>query len=185
MSKPFAIVFAGVPGSSKSIIAYYLSGKFGIPIFSNDGLRYEVKEDLLINNLILKEDLLAEGINAPKALAEYEKRLSQRREELLGTGRPIIFDGSIDRRWAEAREQLLKHQYSWFMISINLSREFLENLFSATNRAAFIPKLDKYFGQHERFLEKYGHEVSIEINDKSFKDRLKVSAEALQNFIDK
>ncbi|MEX1995712.1 MAG: hypothetical protein WD887_02965, partial [Candidatus Saccharimonadales bacterium] len=80
--KPYAVVFAGVPGSSKTIISNYLSGKFGLPVFNNDQLRNEVKEDMLADN-----------INIPAVLAEFERRQTQRRLEVLATGRPIIFDG--------------------------------------------------------------------------------------------
>jgi dephospho-CoA kinase len=44
MAQSFVIVFAGVPGSSKSIVAYYLSETYSLPIFSTDNIRFEVKE---------------------------------------------------------------------------------------------------------------------------------------------
>ena len=182
MSKPYAVVFAGVPGSSKTIIAYYLSGKFGLPMFSNDQLRYEVKEDMLVDGLVLKEDLLAKGINQPLALAEFERRLTSRMEELIATGRPLIIDGSVDRRWPERKNQLIKHGYDWFMINMELSRGFLEHLFSATGRANFIPQLDKYFADHQAFFKKYGGEVAVEINDFNFSNRTIVATKALEKY---
>lgn len=181
--KPYAVVFSGVPGSSKSIVAFYLSGKFGLPIFSNDQLRYEVKEDMLINELILPEDLAAKGINVPEALAEFERRLTQRVDELLSTKRPIVLDGSVDRRWEERKSQLKKHGYDWFLINMELSRQFLEWLFSATGRSSSIPQLDRYIKDHQEFLEKYDSEINLEITDNTFKDRLILSEQALKGFI--
>jgi hypothetical protein len=173
--KPYAVTFAGVQGSSKTIISNYLSWKFGLPIFNNDQLRAEVKEDLMVDN-----------INIPEALAEFEKRMTGRRLEIFATRRPIIFDGSVDRRWEESKKQFLDADYDWFLVSLNLSKEFLVKLFNSTGRAKFAQtKLDGYLKQHEEFVDKYDSDVSVRITDETFKDRLKVSADGLQSFLDK
>lgn len=172
--KPYAVVFAGVPGSSKTIISNYLSGKFGLPVFNNDQLRNEVKEDMLVDN-----------INIPEVLAEFEKRQTQRRVEILATGRPVIFDGSVDRRWPETKKQLQDAGYDWFMIELELSREFLVKLFTSTGRAKFAEtKLDNYLQHNNEFVEKYVDDITLKITDATFKDRLRVSADALQAFLD-
>lgn len=173
MKKPYAVVFAGVPGSSKSIVAFYLSGKFGLPIFNNDQLRYEVREDLLVDS-----------INIPHALEEFEKRLKQRVDEILAKGKPIIIDGSVDRRWIERKKQLQDFNYEWFLIDMELSKEFLTNLFNKTGRAEFVTtQLDDYLKQHEEFIDKYSSDVSIYIKDEDFKNRNEIAAEALSEFI--
>src|SRR4051812_12106479 len=112
--KPYAVVFAGVSGSSKTPISNYLSWKFGLGILNADQLRAEVKEDFLVETIL-----------DPKALAEFEKRYRERSEEILQSGRPIIFDGSVDRRWQERKDQLESHGYTWFLVSLNLSMDFL------------------------------------------------------------
>lgn len=173
MTTPFAVVFAGIPGTSKTVISHYLSGKFGLPIFNNDQLRYEVKEDLLVDN-----------INEPHALAEFEKRLTQRVDELLTTKRPIILDGSVDRRWLERKAQLDKFSYGHFLINMELSPQFLENLWKKTGRAELIPKyLYPYLPAHQDFINRYGDEIDVEINDGNFLRRNQVAAEALERFI--
>jgi|GEM_PF-369619 len=183
MTKPYAVVFAGIPGSSKTIIAHYLSTKFSLPIFSNDVLRYEVKEDMLASELVLPEDLIKKGINVPEVLAEFEKRLTARMNEILSTRKPLIIDGSVDRRWPARKEQLLKNGYDWFLISLELSKPFLENLFKSTGREFFIPQLDGYLSQHESFINKYGDEVNLFIRDQDFSNRLKLAASGLQNYV--
>jgi len=185
MTKPYAIVFAGVPGSSKTIVAHYLSAKFHLPIFSSDVLRYEVKEDMYLENLSIKDDLMFDNINnIPGAIDEFEKRMTKRRLELLATGQPVIFDGSVDRRWAETKKQLQDNDYTWFMIDMELSRSFLEELFAKTGRQHFLPQLDSYFRHHREFLDKYAHDISLKITDQIFKDRNQVAAEALEKYID-
>jgi predicted kinase len=171
--EPYAVVFAGLPGTSKSIVAFYLSGEFGLPMFNNDQLRYEVKEDLLADN-----------INRPDALAEFEKRITRRVDELLSTKRPIILDGSVDRRWPERKAQLDKHGYRHFLINMELSPEFIENLWIKTGRQHLIDTyLYPYIPAHQAFLENYRQEINVEINDANFKDRNQVAADTLRAFI--
>src|SRR5438132_235488 len=106
MERAYSVIFAGVPGSSKSSVAYYLSGEFNLPVLSNDSVRYEVKEDLLVERLKIKEDMLFDNINHPMALNEYERRIKQRRQRLLDKGSSFILDGSVDRRWPEVKQEL-------------------------------------------------------------------------------
>jgi hypothetical protein len=173
MRQPYAVVFAGVPGSSKTIVANYLSVKFNLPVFNNDQLRFEVREDLMVDD-----------INIPRALAEFEKRYKQRHLELLATGNSMILDGSVDRRWAEHKKQLQDAGYVWYMIDMCLSEEFLTKLFTATGRANFLTRLPGYLEQHEQFMQKYSNDVRLRITDDEFPDRLELSAEGLQAFLD-
>jgi len=171
MSKPYAVVFAGVPASSKKAIAHYLSCKFGLPILSHDTIRNEVKEDLLISD-----------INDPQALQEYEKRVSSRRSEVLESSKPIIFACSVDRRWAELKQQLTEKGYGWFLISLDLSKPFVEKLFAA--KGYQTDYLDNYLKQHEDFLQNYRADVSLSITDENFAQRLALAADGLQKFIE-
>ena len=173
MSKPFAVVFAGVQGSSKTIISNYLSAKFNLPVFNNDQLRFEVKEDMMADN-----------INRPDVLAEYERRYKERFEELLATGHPMLLDGSIDRRWEQTKDQLKAADYAWFVISMELSPSFLERFFVATGRPKFLDKLPNYIADHEKFMADHSREVNLQISDEQFPKRLELSAKALQEFID-
>src|SRR5581483_2947119 len=168
MPKPFAVVFAGVPGSSKSIVAYYLSGEFNLPMFSTDNIRYEVKEDLRVDN-----------INLPHALAEYEKRQAERRLWLLKKGNPLIIDGSVDRHWAAYKQQLKAAGYDWFLINMELSEAFITELFRLTARPKSIEQLPSYLRQHEAFVRQFKNDIMLEITDATFPDRLKIVADGL------
>src|SRR5690349_1208404 len=102
MSKSFAIVFAGVPGTSKSIIANYLSYKFNLPVFNNDQIRWEVCEDYQVDS-----------IHTPGALDEFHRRFKVRRKDALSMGNPIILDGSVDRQWESYKKELQNAGYDW------------------------------------------------------------------------
>ncbi|MEX1995425.1 MAG: hypothetical protein WD887_01475, partial [Candidatus Saccharimonadales bacterium] len=111
---------------------------------------------------------------------------TQRRLEVLATGRPIIFDGSVDRRWEETKTQLQDAGYDWFMIELGLSKEFLVRLLNSTGRSKFVEtQLDNYLQHHQEFAAKYDEDITLKITDDTFKDRLRVSAEALEVFIAK
>ncbi len=172
MSKPYVIVFAGVPGSSKSIIAYHLSITFSLPIFSTDNIRNEVKEDLLVNN-----------INEPEALKEFEFRQGKRFQEILGRKQSFIRDGSVDRHWQEIKEQLASAGYSLCLIDMELSRDFMINLYSKTNRVKAIEELDIYLAQHTDFMKKYSSDVTVKITDQLFKDRNSIAEVAVCKFL--
>jgi hypothetical protein len=184
VEKPYAVVFAGVPGTSKSAIAYNLSWNFNLPILSNDSVRFEVKEDLRVESLSIKEDLVFSSVNQNGALDEYEKRIKQRRDTILAIGRSVIFDGSVDRRWTEVKEELQNYNYDWFMINMELSRSFLTGLYLGTGRESFMAQLDDYMEDHQRFLNNHSHDISLEITDGDFKDRLQISVDGLSHFLD-
>jgi predicted kinase len=172
MNKPYAVIFSGVPGSSKSIIAYYLSGEFGLPIFNSDNIRFEVREDMLL-----------EDINISEALQEYERRSRMRRRSILSHGKPFILDGSMDRRWAEAKDELREFGYDWFLINMELSRGFLLNLYNCTGRHKAAKELDAYLKQHEDFMARFGGEISVQVTDDTFSKRCEIAAEALKKWL--
>lgn len=173
MSRPYAIVFAGVPGSSKSIIAHYLSCEFNLPIFNNDVIRAEVKEDFLADN-----------INIPHVLAEYNKRVVDRHEHVLDLQRPVILDASVDRLWdTQTRQQLIDHGYDWYLISLDWSYGFMANLYARTDRPKAINQLPGYQKQHESFLADCGQDINLHLEDRDFPKRNILAAEGLQSFI--
>lgn len=172
MSRSFAVAFAGVPGSSKTIISNYLSTKFNLPVFNNDQLRFEVKEDMRAAN-----------INIPEVLDEYERRYTERFEDFLSTGHSMLLDGSIDRRWGQTKKQLKKFGYAWFVIDMEFSPKFLEEFFIATGRPKFLDQLSKYLDDHAKFMKKYVGDVGVQITDDQFYDRLKIAESALRKFI--
>jgi hypothetical protein len=166
MNKPYCVTFSGVPGSSKSIVAHYLSERFGLPIFSTDNLRFEVREDLL-----------AKDIHAPGVLDEFNRRLGERRNWLFEHRVSYIMDGSIDRTWAEFKQRLESAGYRWHVIDMELSPAFIESLYLNTDRHWALEELSTYLGQHETFLAEFSEDIGTCITDKTFSNRT-ITAEA-------
>lgn len=173
MEKPYAVVFAGVPGTSKTPISHHLSCEFGLPILSADQIRYEVREDLRLDD-----------INRPGGVKEFEKRLGSRFKKILDSKTSVIIDGSIDRRWPERKPKLVDAGYDWYMISMEMSKSFLLKLYADTGRSWWADEyLDLYLTQHEEFLTKFQRDVDLEISDDNFADRLEVAAKGLTKFL--
>jgi hypothetical protein len=181
--EPYVVVFSGVPGTSKSSNADHHSLVFEKGNQRSDGIRFEVKEDLRVSSLSIREDLNFANINQNGALEEFERRLSQRRQMVLSLGKSAIFDGSVDRRWAETKQELQDYGYNWFLINLELSRSFLENLYRGTGRESFIPQLDSYIKDHAKFVEQYDQDISFEITDKNFLNRLELAVDGLKAFL--
>jgi hypothetical protein len=175
MSKPFIITFAGPPGSSKTPIAMHLSYTFNLPIIQMDAIRMEVREDVLV-----------EDINEPRALKEFTKRAWERYQPLLQKGVCFIDDSSADRSWKQRPTdqyyQLKQYDYDFFIISIDLSREYLQKLYDIKD-APQGEQADRYHNDHVQFLELYSDDVGVHITDHNFLDRIKVAEEAVKGFL--
>ncbi|HMM62331.1 MAG TPA: hypothetical protein PKC86_02105 [Candidatus Saccharibacteria bacterium] len=165
MRTKYCITFAGVPGSSKSPIANHLSWNLGIPIFNNDTLRTEVKEDLL------KFDQ-----------KEYKKRRDERAINLMDSGKSFIYDASVDRMWETHHRRLEGRGYEVFIISLNLSESLLSGIYKAKNYTEFA-HLDLRQPEHDKFLEEFGHLVNLHIDDEGFPRRLELSLGAVKAWI--
>lgn len=165
MKNKFFVAFAAAVGTSKTPIAHYLSNKFNLPIHSNDAIRSEVTEDLLLFDQ-----------------KEYERRRDERLKELIDKGNSFILDASIDREWENYKQHIETLNFHIFVISIDLSKEFLLKLFKAKNYEA-ADKLDGWIKDHEIFLSRYSSLVNLHITDKTFKERLRLSAQKLEEWI--
>jgi len=161
------VIFAGAVGSSKTPIASHLSYKFNLPIFNTDAIRSEVTEDLLIFN----EE-------------EFRLRRDKRLKELVDKGKSFILDASIDREWTNLRENILKEGYQVFVISMDISKEFLANLYKAKGYKESLKRIDELYNDHEEFLRDFNKDISLHITDKDFKERLNLSEGKLKEFLD-
>jgi hypothetical protein len=169
---PYVITFAGVPGTSKTIISYHLSMTIGLPIFSTDNLRYEVREDLRVANA-----------NLPEARLEYERRYNERWSAALQARVPFIRDGSVDRQWIPVKKELQAAGFGWFLIDMELSRSFMRELYLATGRPGAARELDSYVTQHESFMARHGADISIQIGDQDFPRRRELAEGAVREYL--
>jgi hypothetical protein len=163
----YIVAFAGPVGSSKTPIALYLSSKFGLPIFNNDAVRTEVIEDLLM----VDEE-------------EFTKRRDRRLQDMLKSGQSFILDASGDRQTEEYERNVLKLGYRYFLISLDLGREFLVKLYKAKGYKESLNKVDQYISDHNYFLSKFNDRVSLHITEKEFPDRLTICENALKKWLE-
>jgi hypothetical protein len=166
MNQKYCITFAGAIGSSKTPIAHFLSCRLNLPILDNDAIRSEVTED-----------------RGAFDEQEYQKRRDERIKEVIESGQSLIYSASVDRQWKRFREVLDETGYRYFVISMDLSRDFLVKLYHAKNYHESLAILDESRADHEVFLEGYGKEAGLHITDKEFHDRLELSYTAVKQWI--
>jgi hypothetical protein len=165
MSK-FVVTFAGPVGSSKTPIAHHLSYTFNLPIFNNDTIRTEVAEDLLqFDN------------------EEFRKRARKRIKNIVDRDLPFIYDASVDRTWEEIKQILINNNYRWFIINLDLSKSFLVKLYQVKNYEDSLSEIDRFIAEHHKFLKKHKNDISLNINDQNFSNRLSISASKLAKWL--
>jgi len=165
MSKEkFIITFAGPMGCSKTQVAHYLSWKLDLPIFSNDAIRAEIFSDL-----------------GKFDEEEYLKRRDERIKENLDKERSFIYDASADRAWKDWADKL--DEYEVFIISFDFSKKFLLKLYTSKGYDQAIEEIDRFMADHEKFINRFRDEVNLRITDENFKDRLKLSFTAVDEWI--
>lgn len=159
----FVITFAGAVGSSKTPIAYYLSWKLNLPIFNNDSIRTEVIEE---------RGSLVES--------EYLKRRDDRICQISESSLSFIYDASVDRVWKD-KKALWQEElgYKVFIISLDLSKSFLENLYSAKKYNETLLRIDELIEDHDVFIDQNDCDVGLHISDRDFNDRLEMSYQSV------
>ncbi len=157
-NKKVCITFAGVVGSSKTPISNYLSTKLNLPVFNNDAIRTEIIEDLWYFDI-----------------DEHIKRRNIRLEEIINIGESFICDVSIDREWDKFKDKLLSNNYDFFIISLNLSKKLLIKLYKSKEYFESLDRIDELINDHNVFLDNYSKDITLNITDKDFLDRLKIA----------
>jgi len=168
MNKPSAVLFAGSPGSSQTQVAYFLSWSLDLPIISNDAMRREIRENSLDPAL------------DPPA---YFKLRDDRLEACLKLNRSFIYDASIDRSWSDKKTLLEKHNYSWFIIGFDLSKEYLEKLTTVVGSLGSADDEARWYDDQQKFLANYSDQINLKITDQNFSDRTTLALEAVKAFL--
>jgi len=160
------ITFAWAWWCWKSPIANYLSINFWLPILNSDNLRSEIIENLWY---------LDEGL--------FRKVFFERLTKVLSDWFPIILDLSVDREWSNIKLLLEKYDYKYFIISFNLTKNFLSKLYFDKGYENFVPDIDRYLREHEKFLDEYKKDIYVEITDDIYINRLEIILKYLKNQI--
>jgi hypothetical protein len=140
-----------------------------------DAIRLEVREDLLI-----------EENEHPDARKEYLKRSVERYQKLLNRGVCFIDDSSADRSWKQQEGdqfyQLQKHKYDHFIISMDMSLDFIKKLHQA-NKSVLNDQVERFYNDHQKFLELYKDDAGVHIHDENFLDRMNICERAVKVFL--
>jgi hypothetical protein len=160
------ITFAGAVGSSKTPITNFLSTKLNLPVFNNDAIRSEVTEDL-----------------GKFDSEEHLKRRNERLMSVLEDGTSFICDLSVDREWKDFKKQLSLKGYHVFIISLDLSKDFLVRLYESKEYFESLKRIDEIINDHSVFLDNYENDIALHIQDKDFNRRCQISHEEVSKWI--
>ena len=164
--KKFFISYAGAIWCGKSPITNYISTKLWLPVFDTDAIRSEVVEDLM------KFDEI-----------EINKRIKERLNSVIEDWKSFIYDASIDRtRWI-LKKILIKNNYKFFIISIDLDRDTLLSFYKAKSYSESIKMIDKVYEDHQKFLKDFWEDIDMHIDIKTYKNRLKNVYRAVNKWI--
>jgi hypothetical protein len=101
----------------------------------------------------------------------------------LNKGQSFILDASIDREWINLRESVTKEDYQFFIISLDISKNFLIKLYKAKHYEESLSKIDELYNDHEEFLINYINDIALHITDRTFKQRLGLSENKFKEFL--
>lgn len=155
MEKIF-ITYAWAIWCWKSPITNYISTKLWLPVFDTDAIVSEVCEDFL-----------------KKDWDEIRKRSEERLNLIINDWKSFICDCSVDRKRWKIKESLIKNQYKYFIISIDLDKETLLNFYTVKSYYESMERIDKVYEDHQNFLKEFSDDISVHVNEKNYKDRLK------------
>jgi len=138
-----------------------------LPIFNNDAIRSEVIEDLgVFDN------------------EEHLKRRNSRLEEIINDGNSFICNVSVDREWGKFKEKLISSNYSFFIISLDLTKKLLTSLYLSKNYLESLDHIDELIQDHDNFLSKYSNDIKLHITDKDFLNRIQISYNEVREYLE-
>ncbi len=160
------ITFAGPGGAGKTPIAVYLSWNLGWGIFSNDAIRSELTNDL--GRQILSDP-------------EYIKLRDERYGAMLKLKNDLILDVSVDRQWTRRRSEFADQGIKTFIVSLDLSKDFLLKLYRATGYDEQFA--EGWLNDHQKFLDQFLGDVNFSITDQNFSNRMKLTLSSVQDWL--
>jgi len=147
----------------KTTITNFISTKIWLPTFNNDAIRSEVATDF---------SRLDE--------TEAQKRIKERLDDIVQKGISFIYDASVDRkRKSLLKEILIKNNYKYFIISIDLNKETLLKSYRSTSNFEALKKIDKVYEDHQNFLKECSSDINLHINEDNYKERLDIVYKAV------
>lgn len=165
LEKRMVITFAGVPCSGKSIVSEEIEKRYGgIRINFDDVMRTISGKDL-VNTIEQNEKM--------KNLFTYSILKNPPFKNKL-----LILDRSIDREYENLLKVCNENKWDYFVIQLEITKqEAIKRIKKRNpdNLNNWLPRIDKWFNEHERFKKKVKSDILIKetsFNLKSLFDKL-------------
>lgn len=164
--RKICITFAGVPGCGKTPITNYLSTTYNLPVFNNDALRSQIIEDIWY-------------FDSKKHIILRNERL----RNIIQSWISFICDASIDRIWEWFKKQLKENDYDIYVISFDLSKEKIIELYQNKEYHSFMDIIDQTIKDHHNFISQHLSDINYSITDEIYTQRIELSSTALRNYL--
>ncbi len=84
-------------------------------------------------------------------------------------------DLSVDREWKYFKKQLSLNGYDVFIISLDLSKDYLARLYESKGYFESLKRIDKLVNDHCLFLDNFKNDIALHIKEKDFRRRCQIS----------
>lgn len=165
--KLVVIFFAGSTAAGKTEMAHFLSEQFGLAIFSTDAIRHDTKT---------KTDV----VDINETLDEYEAARKARGEAMFVRRKSFIYDGSVDRKWAELKKQAEDAGFGWLLIDFDLSRVRIEKNRKMFDHIETDELFDKWIADHQKFHATFDADAQLHITDNNYPQRYDLAKELVK-----
>lgn len=128
------------------------------PTFNTDAIRSEVCEDFWFFDEI-----------------EAKERMRKRLNMIIQKWISFICDASVDRTWEQIKPILIKNNYKYFIISIDLRKDTLFKFYKAKSYNEALIRIDKIMEEHNNFLRTCWDDIDLHINEEIYSKRLDIA----------
>ena len=158
LEKRTVITFAGVPCSGKSTVSREIEKRYGGVRINFDEVMETISKKNLVKNLEQSEQI--------KSLFAYTLLKNPPFKNKL-----VILDGSIDRRYETLFKICNENKWDYLIIQLEISKKEATrriNERNPDNLDNWLPRVDKWFKEHEKFKENIKSDILMNGEDLDF-----------------
>lgn len=159
LKRTTVITFAGVPCSGKSTISKEIEKRYGGIRINLDDVMRIISEKNLVETVEQSEEMKKLFVYFALKKSQFENKL-------------IILDASIDREYERFFKICKENDWNYLIIQLEIEkREVIERIKKRNpdNLDNWLPRIDKWFKDHEKFKKQIKTDILVEGTNPNFK----------------